>query len=397
MGGPGNIFDGNGVSVKAGCARREQQLLEECYTFGAISVRAVVVLIVLAGSYLSLVRLVLLLADAARLEWALSLVGLSSGQRLVGLWACLALLFILFKARRVLPSASGPSSLGPGELRFRKDAVLRGDLLLRRTAGFTAAKPSAIAGAGSDCSAGGRKHKTAMGRQLQQQQTAKRLTVVLDLDYTLLVCYAADSTPVEVRSAVDTGRLLAVSKLSSYNGKLVPVQVVHRPWVREFLEKLSTFAELVVFTAGAESYAGPLVESLDPMGRLFSVVLYRDSTVTTRYQENVKDLSLLGRDPSRTVLLDDRPFSGLLQPFNLLPCAPFVGDPSDCRLRSEVLPCLQHLAEVQDVRPVLKESFKVDEYFVEYGVPRRFVEACAANSGCTCSLQLKKKRGSCSA
>lgn len=46
-------------------------------------------------------------------------------------------------------------------------------------------------------------------------------------------------------------------------------------------------------------------------------------------QEYVKDLRRLGRCLSRTVLVDNDPFSGLLQPCNIVPMPPFYGDPFD--------------------------------------------------------------------
>ena len=49
-------------------------------------------------------------------------------------------------------------------------------------------------------------------------------------------------------------------------------------------------------------------------------------------QDYVKDLSRLGRSMSRTVLVDNDPFSGLLQPCNVLPTQAFHGEASDrCR------------------------------------------------------------------
>lgn len=46
-------------------------------------------------------------------------------------------------------------------------------------------------------------------------------------------------------------------------------------------------------------------------------------------QDYVKDLRCLGRCLGRTVLVDNDPFSGLLQPCNVVPATPFYGDPSD--------------------------------------------------------------------
>lgn len=48
------------------------------------------------------------------------------------------------------------------------------------------------------------------------------------------------------------------------------------------------------------------------------------------YREHVKDLSCLSKDLCRTVIVDNNPFSFLLQPMNGIPCIPFsAGQPHD--------------------------------------------------------------------
>jgi NLI interacting factor-like phosphatase len=141
-------------------------------------------------------------------------------------------------------------------------------------------------------------------------------------------------------------------------------------------------------------YAQPILDVLDPAGKLFAARLYRDATTATLHHSNVKvciccrsalaaaswfvsaqqcgakcmhpmlclgmalqacsmpakctlalfwckcqrifkahvymqDLSRLGCDLARTVLVDDSPFSFLMQPSNGLPIRPFTGRPSD--------------------------------------------------------------------
>jgi RNA polymerase II subunit A small phosphatase-like protein len=51
----------------------------------------------------------------------------------------------------------------------------------------------------------------------------------------------------------------------------------------------------------------------------------------------VKDLSALGRDLKKTVLVDNNPFSFILQPVNGIPCVPFTGEqPEDRQVGSRV-------------------------------------------------------------
>ncbi|CAD7697098.1 unnamed protein product [Ostreobium quekettii] len=216
--------------------------------------------------------------------------------------------------------------------------------------------------------------------------SSKTMTVVVDLDHTLLACYPLASVPRDVLAAVDSGKVRG-TRFQTRDG--ASVVLAARPGVEEFLTRVSDFAELVLFTAGEEAYAQPLVQWLDPTGSLFSACLFRDATVRTRYHENVKDLWALGRDLSKTVLVDDKPLAGHLQPFNLLPCPPFLGDPYDSGLLGTVLPCLEVLQGVEDVRPALRRGFRTDEYFKSCRIPGEYLRRAVANQGCTCHLQLK--------
>lgn len=195
-----------------------------------------------------------------------------------------------------------------------------------------------------------------------------KLTVVLDLDETLIVSYPADLVPPMLRMAADRGDVPRFELVCDPGtGKRSKVAVFARPGLSEFLARLSHFAEVVLFTAGVPSYAEPLMRLLDPKQILFSGKLYRDSTVQSGRHSHVKDLSRLGRDLRRTVIVDNSPFSFLLQPSNGIPCAPFRGQPSDMHLLGVILPLLECLSHVQDIRPVLNNHFKMANWFRSKG------------------------------
>ena len=58
------------------------------------------------------------------------------------------------------------------------------------------------------------------------------------------------------------------------------VTVFLRPGLSEFLDRVSQFSELVLFTAGQEGYANPVIDRIDPQGRI-THRLYRPATVST--------------------------------------------------------------------------------------------------------------------
>ncbi|GMH05206.1 hypothetical protein Nepgr_007046 [Nepenthes gracilis] len=103
--------------------------------------------------------------------------------------------------------------------------------------------------------------------------------------------------------------------------------VTKRPGVDEFLEFLSLKIEIVVFTAGLKEYASLVLDAQDRK-RGISHRMYRDS----RWEMDgnyVKDLSEMGRDSRRVMVVDDKPSLYVFQPENVIPVRPFVDDLGD--------------------------------------------------------------------
>ncbi|KAF8038512.1 hypothetical protein BT93_B1151 [Corymbia citriodora subsp. variegata] len=204
----------------------------------------------------------------------------------------------------------------------------------------------------------------------------EKLTIVLDLDETLVCAYETSSLPEIIRAqAIEAGlkwfELECVSSDKECDGKpkVNYVTVFERPGLHEFLKRIGEFANLILFTAGLEDYARPLVDRIDN-DNLIGERLYRPSTVSTEYREHVKDLSCLSKDLCRIVIVDNNPFSFLLQPLNGIPCVPFsAGQPYDDQLLEVLLPLLKHLSLQRDVRPVLYERFRMPEWFQMHGIP----------------------------
>lgn len=162
-----------------------------------------------------------------------------------------------------------------------------------------------------------------------------KLTVFLDLDGTLVSSFTpkrAPRLPPSVKS-----HLVGIGSQLNPSG----VFVVERPGLTEFLRELASFTEVIVYTAGLEDYAKPIVDALDPTGELFAARIYREGTLRTDYYQCVKDMARLNRSLSRCVLVDDTPLAFLHQPSNGVPVLGFRGDPDDRLLLEAVLPLLQ--------------------------------------------------------
>ncbi|CAN6985693.1 unnamed protein product [Brassica oleracea var. botrytis] len=149
----------------------------------------------------------------------------------------------------------------------------------------------------------------------------KKRTIVLDLDETLV--HSSMEPP--VRANVDFMVRLKIQ------GVVIPMFVVKRPGVTEFLDRIGKNYRVAVFTAGLPEYASQVLDKLDT-NRVISQRLYRDSC-TDMNGRYAKDLSLVAKtDLGSVLLVDDNPFSYSLQPDNGVHIKPFVDDMEDQEL-----------------------------------------------------------------
>jgi CTD small phosphatase-like protein 2 len=97
--------------------------------------------------------------------------------------------------------------------------------------------------------------------------------------------------------------------------------------------------EIVVFTAGLKDYADWILNDLDKQQHV-KFRLYRDSC---RFRQGayVKDLSLLGRDLSKTIIIDNIADNYQLQPENGINIVSWFENPHD--------------KELLTLEPILKE------------------------------------------
>lgn len=130
------------------------------------------------------------------------------------------------------------------------------------------------------------------------------------------------------------------------------VYVAKRPGVDEFLTEMAKHYEIVIYTASLNKYADPLLDLLDPKN-VIRTRLFRESCVY--YEGNyVKDLSLLDRDLSQAIIVDNSPSSYIFHPENAIDCSSFIDDPSDREL-DQIAAFLTGIKNVKDVRGICRQ------------------------------------------
>ena len=100
-----------------------------------------------------------------------------------------------------------------------------------------------------------------------------------------------------------------------------------RPGLFRFLSQMSRLFEVVVFTAALQDYADQILDQID-INFTIEYRLYRDST---REEDGVyiKDLSRLGRDLSKTLIVDNTPENFAYQQQNGICIYSWYGDMAD--------------------------------------------------------------------
>lgn len=120
------------------------------------------------------------------------------------------------------------------------------------------------------------------------------------------------------------------------------------------MKNLSQLFEIVIFTAASKDYADWILDVLDSENQYIKHRLYRHHT---QYDDGVyvKDLSILGRDLKKVIIIDNIKDNFERQESNGIEIRTWTSDPTDREL-DDLMVFLRGISEaqVQDVRPMIK-------------------------------------------
>jgi Dullard-like phosphatase family protein len=102
-----------------------------------------------------------------------------------------------------------------------------------------------------------------------------------------------------------------------------------RPFLIEFLEEISHYYELILFTTSTEYFSKPIINAIEENKKYFDFVFYREYAIIVG-NDFVKDLTRIGRSLDSTIIIDNMPQNFRLQKENGIHIKPFFAqDPND--------------------------------------------------------------------
>ena len=102
-----------------------------------------------------------------------------------------------------------------------------------------------------------------------------------------------------------------------------------RPFLYNFLNLVKEYYEIITFTAATKSYADPILDAIEiKKGKYFNYRLYREHCSIVN-NVIVKDISLIGRNISKIIIVDNMQQNFKLQKENGILISSFWGEDSN--------------------------------------------------------------------
>ncbi|XP_067947006.1 CTD nuclear envelope phosphatase 1-like isoform X2 [Watersipora subatra] len=185
---------------------------------------------------------------------------------------------------------------------------------------------------------------------LSIHRIVNRKTLVLDLDETLIHSHHDGVMRQTVKPGTPPDFVLRIT----IDRHPVRFFVHKRPHVDYFLDVVSQWYDLVIFTASMEIYGAAVAEKLDAKRGLLNRRYYRQHC-NLEFGSYTKDLRAINTDLTSVFILDNSPGAYRGYPDNAIPIKSWFSDSSDMALLN-LLPMLDALRFVGDVRSVLSRN-----------------------------------------
>eukprot|EP00828_Plagiopyla_frontata_P043924 TRINITY_DN7017_c0_g1_i2.p1 TRINITY_DN7017_c0_g1~~TRINITY_DN7017_c0_g1_i2.p1 ORF type:complete len:402 (+),score=43.53 TRINITY_DN7017_c0_g1_i2:146-1351(+) len=129
--------------------------------------------------------------------------------------------------------------------------------------------------------------------KLPNPKVPKTKTLFLDLDETLVHSCTSKENPQKLVTAY------------TEMGDETVIGLNVRPYCNEFLEMMSQYYEVYIFTASSPSYANAIIKYLDPQERYILGILTRENCMETKNGFFIKDLRIIKNRQLKNIIMVD--------------------------------------------------------------------------------------------
>ncbi|CRG97937.1 NLI interacting factor-like phosphatase, putative [Plasmodium gallinaceum] len=181
-------------------------------------------------------------------------------------------------------------------------------------------------------------------RTYRKRRICPSMTLVLDLDETLIYC--TKKKIYNYQKEVDV----------LINGKYLSLYVCKRPYIDLFFSSLYPLYEIIIFTTSIKSYADTVLNIID-IDHYIDKKFYREDCYEMNQNYYIKNLVNIKKEISKIILIDDSNASGLKYPENFFPIKKWQGDLNDTELL-DIIPFFLNLRKVKDIRSICSFRLK---------------------------------------
>lgn len=143
-----------------------------------------------------------------------------------------------------------------------------------------------------------------------------------------------------------------------------------RPYLNEFLDRMSKRFELVIFTASRQDYADIIINRIDPEGKFISHRLYRQHCVLvesihtmSKKDHHVKSMSIISnRKKEDLLIIDNLIYSYAFDIDNGILIRPYLYGKHDYELEF-LADALSDLKSFMDSRTYIKEKLRFSDLY----------------------------------
>ena len=181
-----------------------------------------------------------------------------------------------------------------------------------------------------------------------------------NIKYDAIISFYSDEKTSNDMKDEDDESTISDEDCKDYSNEKIlnTVGIFLRPGVKTFLEEVSKYFEVGIFTASVPEYADAAINYLDPEKKYIKFRLYRNNCINVGDLLRVKNLRIFKNIPlKKIILVDNNMYSFTPQLNNGILINSFFNDKNDNELSNVLSYLINYILPSDDVRKVNEEFF----------------------------------------